>query len=233
MRISTDILRDNPDFQLIETMLFRHRIRFLEDHLARMRLSARVFEIPFNERAIRGEVADVLRSLDMDASYKIRLTLNVIGKVSCEKTRISAEINTKSNAVKRLCISPVAVNSENLFFYHKTTRRELYESEYTRAQSAGFYEILFLNQHGTVTEASRNNVLIKVGDTIYTPPLRCGLLGGVYRKQLLQRCGNIIEAELSLSDLKQASSIYLTNAVRGLRKINGPLELPELSREDM
>jgi branched-subunit amino acid aminotransferase/4-amino-4-deoxychorismate lyase len=51
----------------------------------------------------------------------------------------------------------------------------------------------------------------------HTPPVECGLLAGVYRRHLLETIG-VQEQALHLEDLRQADAVYLSNAVRGLRR---------------
>ena len=131
---------------------------------------------------------------------------------------VCTQIKASPRQSKVLCLSPIRVDAEDLYFYHKTTRREMYEQEFARANDAGFAEILFLNKDGLLTEASRHNVFVRINGQIMTPPVKHGLLPGVYRNLLLERCSNILEKEILLSDLENADALYLSNAVQGLRK---------------
>jgi len=78
--------------------------------------------------------------------------------------------------------------------------------------------VLFLNLRGEVTEGAISNVFIEKDGGWSTPPVECGLLAGVYRRHLLETRPEIEERVLTLDDLQGADSIYLTNAVRGLRR---------------
>ena len=102
--------------------------------------------------------------------------------------------------------------------YHKTTRRELYERELARLQAAtGCDDVVFLNTHGEVTEASRCTLFIARDDRLLTPPLSCGLLPGTLRRALLDDPAVAIEERiLTLADLAAADVVYLGNSVRGL-----------------
>ena len=79
--------------------------------------------------------------------------------------------------------------------------------------------MLFLNTRGEVTEGAINNVFIERKGSWITPPVSCGLLAGVYRRYLLETREDIVERVLSLQDLQSADAIYLTNAVRGMRRV--------------
>jgi 4-amino-4-deoxychorismate lyase len=55
-----------------------------------------------------------------------------------------------------------------------------------------------------------------MGDgVLLTPPLRCGLLPGVLRGELLES-GKAKEAMLTEEDLRRANAIFVGNSLRGL-----------------
>ena len=169
--------------------------------------------------------AELLSDAETHARYRVRLTLDTSGNLTGTK----AKIDPCGKRLGNILLSSQRVNSKNPFFYHKTSRRDLYEAEYQSATRAGFDEVLFLNEEGVLTEASRHNVFLRIDRRIYTPPVRSGLLNGIYRKALLDRCPDLIEKELPLSAILDASSIYLCNAVRGLRKVSGEISLAEVN----
>jgi para-aminobenzoate synthetase/4-amino-4-deoxychorismate lyase len=103
--------------------------------------------------------------------------------------------------------------------FHKTTHRPVYAAAWKAAAAAGCADVLFLNQSGELTEGAISNVFVEMGGCLFTPPLECGLLDGVYRRHLLKTRPGIEERILHLEDLQLADAIYLTNAVRGLRRV--------------
>ncbi|RMH58562.1 MAG: aminodeoxychorismate synthase, component I, partial [Bacteroidetes bacterium] len=96
--------------------------------------------------------------------------------------------------------------------------REFYGTAYQRARDAGFDEVLFLNEHGHLTEGSRSNVFLQHGGRLLTPPVGCGLLAGVYRRHVLDTHPDAAEQVLTLDDLARAERLFLCNAVWGLRE---------------
>ena len=70
------------------------------------------------------------------------------------------------------------------------------------------------NVHGELTESTRANLVLGVNGRWLTPPLRCGLLAGTYRAELLAR-GRIHEAVLPVAALTEAQEVFLVNSVRG------------------
>ena len=208
-----DALPDDA-FELIETMLFHRELPLLELHLERLEASARYFDFAYAEADVRHALDARTAPLAHDARYKVRLTLRRDGTV-----RTSAErLGTPAHHVQRLALSAQRVDPGDVFFYHKTTRRAFYEDAFRQAQREGFDEVLFLNTRGEVTEGARSNVLVQLGDAWYTPPVSCGLLGGVYRRHLLQTRADVAERVLRLEDLYRADALYICNAVRGLRE---------------
>jgi para-aminobenzoate synthetase/4-amino-4-deoxychorismate lyase len=105
------------------------------------------------------------------------------------------------------------------FLYHKTTRRALYDAEFRAASAAGFADILFLNAREEITEGAISNLFLEIAGRWYTPALNCGLLAGVFRRHLMAIDAGIEERVLTLNELKAANGVYLSNAVRGLRKV--------------
>jgi para-aminobenzoate synthetase / 4-amino-4-deoxychorismate lyase len=69
-----------------------------------------------------------------------------------------------------------------------------------------------------VTEGAISNVFMEKDGRMFTPPIECGVLPGVYRRYLLQTRPEIEERVLRLDDLRNADAVYICNAVRGLRR---------------
>jgi para-aminobenzoate synthetase/4-amino-4-deoxychorismate lyase len=103
--------------------------------------------------------------------------------------------------------------------YHKTSHRPVYAKALREATQAGFDDVLFLNLRNELTEGAISNVFVEKDGRWFTPPVECGLLAGVFRRCLLETRPEIEERVLRLEDLRTADAIYLTNAVRGLRRV--------------
>ncbi|MHB9293582.1 Aminodeoxychorismate/anthranilate synthase component 1, partial [Hollandina sp. SP2] len=108
---------------------------------------------------------------------------------------------------------PVRVDSKEVFLYHKTSYRPYFQVKYE-----DFYDELFFNERGELTEGSRTNIVLEIQGRRYTPPLCCGLLNGLYRQAMLDR-GECSEKMLYPADLFQAEHIYCVNSVRGLQEV--------------
>jgi para-aminobenzoate synthetase / 4-amino-4-deoxychorismate lyase len=217
-RLKAEFLtRSTEPFSLIETMLWNGTFPLLELHLDRLSDSADFFDFIHDRDTVRATlIAEAARFSD-NRSRKVRLLLDATGT-----THIHSEIipNTEDLAnPPRACIAAQRTDPADQFLFHKTTRRELYNRAFTAASSSGFADILFLNTRGEITEGAVHNVFIERSGRWYTPSLDCGVLPGVYRRHLLTTRPEIEEKILSINDLKAADSVYLSNAVRGLRRV--------------
>ena len=94
----------------------------------------------------------------------------------------------------------------------KTTERRVYDAA-RDALPAGIDEVLFLNERGEVCDGTITSVFVARGGALVTPPLRCGLLPGVLREEMLAE-GLCREAVLRREDL--AEGLMVGNALRGL-----------------
>lgn len=94
-----------------------------------------------------------------------------------------------------------------------------------RAEQAGAFEALLLNERGRLVEGSRSNVILALADGLFTPPLTDGCLPGTVRRRLLEQ-GAVAERSLVIDDLAAASEILLTNSLIGVLRAKLKGELP-------
>ncbi len=197
--------------ELIESMRYENGYYRLEMHLARMMDSANYFDIPVDRESIQQALTGYEKNLTTNCVYKIRLTLQEDGFIAIEHAAIPASIEQPVRL--KICTTPT--DSTDRFLYHKTNRRELYRSEFKKAHEEGYFDVLFRNERGEVTEGAITNIYIKQNGILYTPPLESGLLNGVYRRMMLEE-GRVREKAFTLEDLMNAEEIYISNSVRGI-----------------
>ena len=208
------------NFALIETMLWTPDRGFsdIKDHLVRLSNSARYFEFSFSLETIKKELKKLEGSFDHQAPQRVRLTLNKDGKTSLQHQSFTP-LDDKTPVTATLASE--RVDSDNLFLFHKTTHRPLYDQALKPAKgsdSTGIYDLIFQNKQGNITEGTFNSVFVeKDHHTLLTPPLKAGLLPGILRGKLLES-GQARETSLTIDDLVKAKNIYLGNSVRGLVK---------------
>jgi para-aminobenzoate synthetase/4-amino-4-deoxychorismate lyase len=214
--LKADFLRDQT-FGLIETMRWQHgRCDLLQLHLDRLQSSAEYFHFRFDRESIQRAIERQAAGLHADIPYKVRLVLDHRGACAFNSPEPIPDDHPATQLRVRLC--PAQVDSTNPLLQHKTTRRTFYDQAYAEALHQGFADVIFANELGHITEGAIHNIFVRHGKQWRTPSAASGLLPGVYRRHLLTTRDNIAEANLTVKDLRCADEIWLTNAVRGIRK---------------
>lgn len=203
-------------FEIFETMKFENgEIKFLDEHLHRMKSAASYFLFKFSKKKIRKELQNKISELDSSQAKKIRLSLNKWGILKFDLSDIPI---IKKNI--KIIISPNKINSSDNFRRFKTTNRKMYDEEYEKYNSKGFYEIIYLNEKNEITEGSRTNIFLNDGNIWSTPSLDSGALPGIFRQQFIHQCPETLEKILRVEDLFNAKELLLTNAIRGKLNVN-------------
>jgi para-aminobenzoate synthetase/4-amino-4-deoxychorismate lyase len=205
--------KSSPDFSLIESLLHEKGSGYflLDRHLKRLADSARYFGFAFDHSSARTTLEKFSQSLS--DSTKVRLVLSRNGFLSVEAEPLCSSTSRPSSWIM---FADEPVDSSNHFLYHKTSNRELYRLELEK--KPGCMDVIFVNEKNEVTEGANNNIVIRKGGILLTPPITCGLLPGTLREQLLE-AGEITERVLIPADLEQADEIYLINSVRKWRPV--------------
>ncbi|MDP2364786.1 MAG: bifunctional anthranilate synthase component I family protein/class IV aminotransferase, partial [Ignavibacteria bacterium] len=189
-------------FEIFETMLVnKGKIILLEEHLDRMQQAAEYFLFCFDRKKIVLQLAGIIKQTK-NLSYRLRISLSKSGKLNYKQTSIT---NDKEEI--KVIISKNRINSKDKFQYFKTTNRDLYNREYKKYSVNGFFDVIYLNEHGELAEGSITNIFIYKNDVISTPPLNAGILSGVFRKYLLKNNSIIRESKLHIQDLLEADKI--------------------------
>jgi para-aminobenzoate synthetase/4-amino-4-deoxychorismate lyase len=205
-----------PDFQLIETLLLQPGNGFflLEFHLERLADSARYFHFMVDIDAVRLRLQEEM--VGCRKNTRVRLLLYRDGRIEITSVEITDELSPTCPGV--VLFSHRQVDTDNPHLFHKTTRRNLYESERKLVAGRGYLDVLFTNTLGQVTEGAISNIFIRRKNRLLTPPVDCGLLAGTYRRFLLQK-DRAVEQVLTVTDIYNADDVYVANSVRGLVQV--------------
>ena len=197
-------------FELFETMKYtpREGIYLIEEHFDRIKSSATRFNYRFDENQARA----LLSEIESDKSLKIRLIVNKEGDPKLEILPLSA-----SRKEVKLKLAKNPVDSRNIFLFHKTTNREVYDKAKKEVYDCD--DVLLFNESGQITETSIANIFLEKQGSLYTPPVECGLLPGTLRASMLKK-KEVNEKILSLGDFLIADRIFVGNSVRGLQQAN-------------
>ena len=207
------LTRESPEFSLLESILwtFDEGYFLLDEHLARLESSAQYCDFTLDRQIILQELYGVTHTFSSSA-YKVRLLIAKDGHVSLNAEPLLMETGTRP---PRICLAMQPVDQADWFLYHKTTNRRTYDEAIKACP--GYDDVLLWNKKGELTESCIANVVVDMGNGLFTPPVECGLLGGVYRSWLIKG-GKVRERVIKIDELQNCSRIYLINSVRKMRE---------------
>lgn len=205
---------------LIETMRLENgRVALWPWHRARLLSSAATLGYAVDENeldaqlgtAIGAQVATVPDSAPDATAYRLRLLLARDGAIC-----IRASVQPTTQEPVRIVLAQELLDSAEPLLRHKTTYRPWFEgaSQWLHAHPEVF-DVIFFSTSGALCEGSRCNIYVLDGSGQWlTPFVASGLLPGVGRQFLLDG-GLVQEANLSAADIKNASALRVSNALRG------------------
>lgn len=209
-----------PEFDLLETMRWEQGVGifFLDEHLQRLADTAAYFAVPYDDIAIRAALDAFLNP--RTGMLRVRLRLGPDGTPCLESAPLEAPFLGAANPIAsplRLALAQRRLSSRDPFARHKTTRRAAYDAALAEANAAGADEAILLNEHGRVADGSFTTLFVLRGGKLLTPPPSEGALPGILKRILAARAvPPVVEASLSLDDLRSADALYAGNSVRGL-----------------
>ena len=223
------LTRAQPVFSLFETVLLTKSDGYwlLEYHLERLQQSADYFAFYYDAKLLLSKLEKVERE-NSDAFLRVRVSLQKDGtiiteSVPCEppQLRCLPERPKEANeSLPLISLSARRVDSSSSFFFHKTSHRQLFQEEFTRAQEEGLLDIIFQNEQDEITEGCITNLIIYRDGQYVTPMVSSALLAGTMRRKLLADCKpSVVEQTLSRKDLQQAEAIFCCNSVRGVVQV--------------
>ncbi len=206
---------EQNSFRLMETMLWDKKYIFLNAHLKRLQQSAKYFDFYFNRQKILLELKCIENKFRSEVKYRVRLLMDKDGLVNLEHCVITGGL---SRQARYIVISKYKVDPEDKYLYHKTTNRALYDNQHKYYAAKGYFDVIFLNTRDEVAEGAISNIIVQKNGRLYTPPVTCGLLSGIFRQYLLDT-GKAREKILTVGDLRKADKIFACNSVRGLVEV--------------
>ncbi|MFM6312193.1 MAG: chorismate-binding protein, partial [Dolichospermum sp.] len=124
-QIKAQVLTLNqPDFSLLETILWQPQNGYfvLNYHLQRLEDSANYFGFKVNINHVKNQLDQLTQSF-ANQDYKLRLLLDSQGEIIYQTMPLLP--NNQEFVKLGMCCTPI--DSSNIFLYHKTTNRQVYE----------------------------------------------------------------------------------------------------------
>jgi para-aminobenzoate synthetase/4-amino-4-deoxychorismate lyase len=201
--------------RLLEAVLWTPEGGFalLDRHFDRLLASANRFAYDCDLEAIAGMLETAVA--DLRGSAAVRVLLSRDGAITCE----AADLTDPPARPLRVALAADPIDPSDVFLYHKTTRRDVYDR--ARVSRPDADAVVLWNQAGEITEGTDANIVAEIEGRKVTPPVDCGLLPGTLRAALLER-GEIAEQRLTVAALRACPEFWLISAVRGWIRC-GPL----------
>lgn len=216
-----------------------NKVLFLEDHYFRLMASMRIcrMEIPMllTMEYFEAQILQLIASLPKSNSFRVRFSVyrtaeGFYAPVSNEVEFIVTAIPLQHD-VYQIEKEQYEVELYKDFYVPKqllstlkTNNKMLQIVGNVFAKENGYDNCLVLNDEKNVVEALQNNIFMKCGNEIVTPPITEGCLNGIMRKQVLEllkkKEGIVVkEAVISPFDLQKADELFLTNVISGIQPI--------------
>lgn len=210
---------------LFETMRsYNNKIVYLEEHLIRIKDSAKLIKIKFNYSLTKLKPI-IKQAVKLSGFKDVYVRLNLCKADSGTDTLVMARKYQPYPKAKykqgfRAAISPFRQNEDSLLAQLKTMNYLSYQLSYLQAQDKNFDESIILNSRGIISEASRSNIFFIQDKQLFTPALECGCLSGITRKVIFDLAKKyhipVNEGKFRLDDLYNSDEAFLTNSLMGV-----------------
>jgi branched-chain amino acid aminotransferase len=210
------------------------RVFRLERHLARLRSSLAVLEIPEPVELREWLLASIPDAAEGNAGIRLTVTRGpgapgVAPPADVEPTVVVA--------VNPLPVFPAAIYDTGLTAHVASGRRNEHAmtaglktmaftdsvAAWLEARRAGADEAIFLDTAGHCSEATSSNLFMVAKGALITPPLSCAALPGITRAAVLELAQAMgiatAEWEFGLDQVLAAEEVFLTSSLRGLAPV--------------
>ena len=213
---------------------------YFEDHFKRIESGLNFLKIDyptsFNFNLLKNEIHSLLKINNINGGGKIKIYFfrsglgtykPVTNKISyvIETNKLNSnlyELNKKGYLVGIFDEYKKQINSLSSF---KTSNSLLYVLASLFAEQNNLNDTLILNENNFIIESSNSNIFLLHNQKIITPPLISGCIIGIMRNvifNLLKELNfEIIERNITESDIEISDEIFLTNVVNGISWIGG------------
>lgn len=203
------------------------QVRFLKDHLGRLRRNARLLELklPYSDSCLQRELQKILGKNGLrEATIRVTLSENVSGHqlVIMAKPFVPYPRTCYVKGGKLILIQSVKADASTIASVKTTSylTKILARKEIRKRRAV---EGVLLNHEGCVTEGGSSNLFIVKNGVLLTPPLSDALLPGIRRDVILNFAKKygipFEEKSLRPGDLFQSDEIFITSTLKDILPI--------------
>jgi branched-chain amino acid aminotransferase len=177
----------------------------LARHMRRAATAARKYEITLpNEDQIRIAIATLL-SEEPHQIGRLRLLFSKDWFVAVHQSYLEIIEPAKLTVIdESRMVDPIAFKT--FPYTHRTGLLQI-------AQRDGFDEIICVNESGEITEGAVSNFLFLIDGKWVTTPLSSGVLPGVQRAIVIERCGVTVQS-LTRNDMERVESAIVISSLK-------------------
>jgi branched-chain amino acid aminotransferase len=177
----------------------------LARHMRRAATAARKFEIKLpGEDQIRDAIAALLTA-EPHQLGRLRLLFSKDWFVAVHQSYVEITEPARLTVIdESRLVDPIAFKT--FPYSHRTGLLQL-------AQRDGFDEIICVNESGEITEGAVSNFLFRVDGNWITTPLSAGVLPGVQRAIVIERCGVTVQS-LTRSEIERVDSAIVISSLK-------------------
>jgi para-aminobenzoate synthetase/4-amino-4-deoxychorismate lyase len=202
------VQRASQAFSLLETVALEDGVvRHRAAHLSRMQAAANHFAVPWDAGRVEAAL-EVLTNSHPSGLWRVRLLLDAQGQPQAQ----AFALEPNPDFVRLELAKQPILEAHSEFVRFKTTRRAHYDA--FTPSDPGVFDTILWNSAGEITEGTRGNLAFCIEGRWITPPLACGLLGGIGRAEAL-KSGRVVEGVVRLADLERVTEVAFVNSLRG------------------
>ena len=204
-------------------------ILHLDLHLERLFTSLKLLNLnlppTFSKPFVLFHIIELCKKNEVLALARIRIAVyrtenNEAGYV-IEAMPLPQDVNTLNEKGWSIDIYPLARKSCDAFAALKTANYLPYAMADMYAAENNLEECLVLNTLNAIADASKANIFLIKGETIYTPALHQGCVNGVMRRYVIEELKKlnfaVHQTKIMETDLLQSDEVFLTNAINNIR----------------
>jgi len=211
-------------FGLFETIRVADgRIIFWAEHWARLRASARAFDLDCT--VSEEEALAAAKALCRAAKSPVALKLSLLSEG--ERTRLYLYLRPASRWPERVSLRWTAdgrLDPSCPLAGHKTHNYMANLRLLQRSRKAGYDDVLRRTTDGRLGETAVSNFFLWEGGVLRTPDLSCGILPGVVREAVMgvakERGMEVSTGDLGPEDLARCELAFVTNSSCGIRPVS-------------
>jgi len=211
----------------------------LDEHLRRLERSAKLYhmDLPYSREALVEATKEVIRANDLKACYIRPIAFRGYGEMGVNP--LNAPVNVTiavwpwgaylgEDALEqgvRIKISSWRRNSQNSLPAGAKASGQYINSVLAKVESlkAGYDEAIMLNEAGTITDGSGENVFVVRDGILTTPPTSAGCLDGITRNTVITLARDlgytVKEENLVRTDLYNADECFFSGTAAELTPI--------------